>query len=106
MGKHACPGATELLVTADDGPKGGWYWLLGAELRRLADEIGLAISVCHFPPGTSQWTEIEHRMSCQITEDRRSRPLVGREVIVDLIGPRRAKRAVRPKPDPNGDPPD
>jgi hypothetical protein len=57
------------------------------ELQRFADETGLSISVCHFPPGTSKWNKIEHRMFCPITEDWRGRPLVGREVVVNLIGP-------------------
>jgi hypothetical protein len=56
------------------------------ELQRLADEIGLRISVCHFPPGTSKWNKIEHRMFCHITENWRGRPLVSREVVVNLIG--------------------
>jgi hypothetical protein len=56
------------------------------ELQRLADEIGLTISVCHFPPGTSKWNKIEHRMFCRITENWRARPLVSREVVVNLIG--------------------
>ena len=53
---------------------------------RLADEVGLSISVCHFPPGTSKWNKIEHRMFCHITENWRGRPLVSREVVVNLIG--------------------
>ena len=56
------------------------------ELQKLADEIGRRISVCHFPPGTSKWNKIEHRMFCHITENWRGRPLVSREVVVNLIG--------------------
>jgi hypothetical protein len=56
------------------------------ELQELADEIGLCISVCHFPPGTSKWNKIEHRMFCHITENWRDRPLVSREVVVNVIG--------------------
>ena len=56
------------------------------ELQRLANELGLAISVCHFPPGTSKWNKIEHRMFCHITENWRGRPLVSREAVVNLIG--------------------
>jgi hypothetical protein len=56
------------------------------ELQRLADEIRLDIAVCHFPPGTSKWNTIEHRMFCHITENWRGRPLVSREVVVNLIG--------------------
>jgi transposase len=87
MGDRAYPGATELLITADGGGSNGtrnrlWKW----ELQGLADEIGLSISVCHFPPGTSKWNKIEHRMFCHITENWRGRPLVSREVAVNLIG--------------------
>ena len=55
-------------------------------MQRLAAEIGLGISVCHFPPGTSKWNKIEHRMFCHITENWRGRPLISREVVVNLIG--------------------
>ena len=87
MGSRVYPGATELLITADGGGSNGtrnrlWKW----ELQGLADEIGLSISVCHFPPGTSKWNKIEHRMFCHITENWRGRPLVSREVAVNLIG--------------------
>jgi hypothetical protein len=61
------------------------------ELQRLADETGLSISVGHFPPGTSKWTKIEHRMFGPITEHWRGRPLVSREVVVNLIGGTRTK---------------
>ena len=87
MGHPTYPAATELLITADGGGSNGsrtrrWK----TELQRLADETGLRISVCHFPPGTSKWNTIEHRMSCHITENWRGRPLVSREVIVQRIG--------------------
>ena len=59
-----------------------WKW----ELQQFADDTGLRISVCHFPPGTSKWNKIEHRMFCHITENWRGRPLVSREVVVNLIG--------------------
>jgi Rhodopirellula transposase DDE domain len=87
MGSRVYPGATELLITADGGGAHGTrcrLWKL--ELQGLADEIGLRISVCHFPPGTSKWNKIEHRMFCHITENWRGRPLVSREVVVNLIG--------------------
>jgi Rhodopirellula transposase DDE domain len=87
MGSRVYPDATELLITADGGGSNGsrcrlWKW----ELQGLADEIGLRVSVCHFPPGTSKWNKIEHRMFCHITENWRGRPLVSREVVVNLIG--------------------
>jgi hypothetical protein len=65
------------------------------EVQRLADEIGLPISVCHFPPGTSKWNKIEHRMFCHITENWRGRPLLSREVIVNLIGKTRTEAGLR-----------
>ena len=61
------------------------------ELQRLADETGLRISVCHFPPGTSKWNQIEHRMFCHSTETGRGHPLVSRELVVNLIGGTRTK---------------
>ena len=81
-----------LLITADGGGSNGSRCRLWkVELQRLADEIGLSISVCHFPPGTSKWNKIEHRMFCHITENWRGRPLVSREVVVNLIGGTKTK---------------
>jgi 1-aminocyclopropane-1-carboxylate deaminase/D-cysteine desulfhydrase-like pyridoxal-dependent ACC family enzyme len=60
---------------------------MGVEaIQHLADETGLAIHVCHLPPGTSKWNKIEHRMFCHITQNWRGRPLVSHEAIVSLIG--------------------
>ena len=86
MGHKAYPNATKLLVTADGGGSNasrsrGWK----LELQKFADEIGLQISVCHFPPGTSKWNKIEHRMFSHITQNWRGRPLVSHETIVNLI---------------------
>ena len=67
-------------------------------LQELADEIGLKLSVCHFPPGTSKWNKIEHRMFCHITQNWRGKPLVSHEVIVNLIAnthPDRSKNSSR-----------
>ncbi len=87
MGDRVYPEATKLLVTADGGGSNGSRCRLWkVELQRLASETGLHISVCHFPPGTSKWNKIEHRMFCHITENWRGRPLVSREVVVNLIG--------------------
>jgi hypothetical protein len=87
MGSRVYPGAKRLLITADGGGSNGRRCRLWkVELQGLADEIGLRISVCHFPPGTSKWNKIEHRMFCHITENWRGRPLVSREVVVNLIG--------------------
>ncbi len=87
MGRATYPTATELLLTADSGGSNSSHirrWK--TELQRLADETGLRISVCHFPPGTSKWNAIEHRLFCHITQNWRGRPLVSLEVIVNLIG--------------------
>jgi hypothetical protein len=87
MGSRVYPRAKELLVTADAGGSNGYrirLWTVA--VQELADTIGLRISVCHFPPGTSKWNKIEHRMFCHITENWRGKPLVSRAVIVNLIG--------------------
>lgn len=87
MGKKAYPDATELLITADGGGSNGYrsrLWKL--ELQRFADRTGLTIGVSHFPPGTSKWNKIEHRLFCHITENWRGRPLVDHETIVQSIG--------------------
>ena len=87
MGSKVYPGAQRLLITADGGGSNGRRCRLWkVELQRWADAIGLRISVCHFPPGTSKWNKIEHRMFCHITENWRGRPLVSRPVVVSLSG--------------------
>jgi hypothetical protein len=86
MGKPRYPKARELTITADGGGSNGHrvrLWKL--ELSRLARETGLIIHVCHFPPGTSKWNKIEHRLFSFITMNWRARPLVSHEVIVNLI---------------------
>ena len=86
MGKTAYPQASTLLITADGGGSNGSrvrLWKL--ELQRLADETGVAIAVCHFPPGTSKWNKIEHRLFSFISQNGRGKPLVSHEVIVNLI---------------------
>src|SRR5438874_1113583 len=86
MGKTAYPQASTVLITADGGGSNGSrvrLWKL--ELQRLADETGVAIAVCHFPPGTSKWNKIEHRLFSFISQNWRGKPLVSHEVIVNLI---------------------
>lgn len=98
MGRRVYPGAKELLITADSGGSNGSrtrLWKLC--LQELADETGLEISVCHFPPGTSKWNKIEHRMFCHITENWRGRPLVSQAVIVNLIGHTTTRKGLRIK---------
>jgi len=96
MGRQVYPEARELLVTADSGGSNGSRSRLWKVcLQELADELGLKIGVCHFPPGTSKWNKIEHRMFCRITENWRGRPLVSHEVVVNLIGSTRTRTGLR-----------
>jgi len=86
MGKRVYPDAKELLITADGGGSNGVrVRLWKVVLRRLSDELGLTIHMRHFPPGTSKWNKIEHRMFCHITENWRARPLMDHLTIVNLI---------------------
>ena len=86
MGKRAYVGATELMVTADGGgSNASRSHLWKAQLQEFADKTGLTVSVCHFPPGTSKWNKIEHRLFSQITQNWRGRPLVNHETVVSLI---------------------
>ncbi len=85
-GRALYPTATRLLVTADAGGSNGYRvraWK--TELARFAAETGLAVTVCHLPPGTSKWNKIEHRLFSHISMNWRGRPLVSHQVIVELI---------------------
>ncbi|MCY1042366.1 ISAzo13 family transposase [Corallococcus sp. bb12-1] len=87
MGQERYPEAQQLLVTADSGGSNSArsrVWK--AELQRLADTTGLSISVCHFPPGTSKWNKVEHRLFSHISMNWRGRPLEDYETVVNLIG--------------------
>ena len=87
MGCLRYPKATRLLITADGGGSNGVRVRLWKKvLQELATGLGFEIHMCHFPPGTSKWNKIEHRMFCQITQNWRGRPLVSRQVVVNLIG--------------------
>jgi len=86
MGSQRYPTAERLLITADGGgSNGARVRLWKVELQKLADELGIPISVSHFPPGTSKWNKIEHRLFSFITQNWRGKPLVSHEVIVNLI---------------------
>jgi hypothetical protein len=86
MGQGAYPKAKELVITADGGGSNGVrVRLWKVVLQELSDELGLTIHVRHFPPGTSKWNKIEHRMFCHITENWRARPLVDYMTVVNLI---------------------
>jgi hypothetical protein len=87
VGQPTYPNAKRLLITADAGGSNGYrVRLWRTELAKLATDIGVAITVCHFPPGTSKWNKIEHRLFSAITNNWRGRPLTNHEVVVELIG--------------------
>ena len=87
LGKQRFPAATVLTITADcGGSNGNRTKLWKTELQKLADHTGLEIQVCHFPPCTSKWNKIEHRLFSFISRNWRARPLISLEVIVNLIG--------------------
>jgi transposase len=90
------PGARRLLITADAGGSNSYrYRLWKAELAVLAAETGLDITVCHFPPGTSKWNKIEHRLFSQITMNWRGRPLTSHEVVVATIASTRTRTGLQ-----------
>ncbi|OAA27934.1 Rhodopirellula transposase DDE domain-containing protein [Frankia sp. EI5c] len=86
MGRDKYPNARRLLITADcGGSNGNRPWLWKHELAKLAADTGLQITVCHYPPGTSKWNKIEHRLFSRITANWRGRPLTTFQTIVSLI---------------------
>ena len=96
MGLETYPRATKLLITADGGgSNGSRVRLWKTELQSFANETGLEISVCHFPPGTSKWNKIEHRMFSYISQNWRGKPLVSIETIVNLIGSTKTKTGLK-----------
>ena len=96
MGRQRYPNAQELTITADcGGSNGARVRLWKVELQKLADETGLAIHVHHYPPGTSKWNKIEHRLFCHITQNWRGRPLTDRLAVVELIGATTTKTGLR-----------
>lgn len=98
MGKRAYPDAEDLFITADAGGSNGYRahgWKV--ELQKFADQAKLRIRVSHFPPGTSKWNKIEHRLFCHITQNWRGKPLRTFETIVELIGNTRTNAGLRVK---------
>ena len=86
MGSRRYPEASQLLIMADGGGSNSSRCRLWkVALQALAEHLQLPIHVCHFPPGTSKWNKIEHRMFSHITQNWRGRPLVSHEVIIQLI---------------------
>jgi hypothetical protein len=87
LGRASYQATDEILVTADcGGSNGNRVRLWKVELQKLSNQLGLTIHVCHFPPGTSKWNKIEHRMFSYISKNWRGKPLVSRETVVQLIG--------------------
>jgi hypothetical protein len=98
MGCKVYPEAKKLMITADCGGSNGYrVRLWKVELQKLADETGMEHSVCHFPPGTSKWNKIEHRLFSYITMNWRGKPLISYEVIVNLIAATTTKNGLRVK---------
>ena len=96
MGWQRYPQARELTITADcGGSNGARVRLWKVELQKLADEAGLVLHVHHYPPGTSKWNKIEHRLFCHITQNWRGRPLTDRVAIVELIGATTTKAGLK-----------
>jgi hypothetical protein len=95
MGTQRFPRATELFITADGGGSNGYRTRLWkVALQALADEIGLRLTVSHFPPGTSKWNKVEHRLFSFITQNWRGKPLVSIQVIVNLIASTRTTKGL------------
>jgi hypothetical protein len=96
MGRKRFAKARQLLITADGGGSNGSRCRLWkVALQQLANRIGLELSVCHFPPGTSKWNKIEHRLFCHITQNWRGKPLVSHQVIVNLIAKTTTRAGLR-----------
>ena len=96
MGRKRYPDARELTITADcGGSNGARVRLWKIELQRFADETGLVLNVHHYPPGTSKWSRIEHRLFCHITQSWRGRPLTDRMAVVEMIAATTAKAGLK-----------
>ena len=96
MGRERYPAAERLMITADGGgSNGSRVRLFKVELQKLADETRLTLQICHFPPGTSKWNKIEHRMFCHITQTWRGKPLTSRLVVVELIAATTTKAGLK-----------
>jgi hypothetical protein len=96
MGRERYPNARELTITADGGgSNGSRVRLWKIELQKFADATGLVVHVHHYPPGTSKWNKIEHRLFCHITQTWRGRPLTDRLAVVELIAATTTKTGLR-----------
>jgi hypothetical protein len=95
LGRKRYPRARRLLITADSGGSNSprtrlWRWAL----QRFADQTGLRIELCHYPPGTSKWNKIEHRLFCHVTRNWQGVPLETHELVVNLIGSTRTEQGL------------
>ena len=96
IGRPRYAGMRELMITADcGGSNSARSRLWKVELQKLADEIAMPIKVCHYPPGTSKWNKIEHRLFCHITQNWRAKPLVSRAAVVELIAATTTKTGLK-----------
>ena len=96
MGRERYPDTDKLMITADGGgSNGSRVRLFKVELQKLADETRPALQVCHYPPGTSKWNKIEHRLFCHITENWRGTPLTSRLAVVELIAATTTKEGLK-----------
>ena len=96
MGKSCYPNAQKLLITADGGgSNSSRSRLWKKELQKLSNETGLQLEVCHFPPATSKWNKIEHRLFSYIAQNWRGKPLLSYEIIVSLIGSTTTKTGLK-----------
>lgn len=96
MGRLSYENATKLLITADGGgSNGSRVRLWKTELQKFANETEIDISVCHFPPCTSKWNKIEHRLFSHITQNWRGKPLTSHEVIVNLIANTKTEKGLK-----------
>src|SRR5580704_14917010 len=96
IGRPRYAGLRELMITADcGGSNSARSRLWKVELQKLADEIATPIKVCHYPPGTSKWNKIEHRLFCHITQNWRAKPLVSRAAVVELIAATTTKTGLK-----------
>ena len=95
MGRERYPESDRLMITADGGgSNGSRVRLWKVELQKFVDETGLTVKVCHYPPGTSKWNKIEHRLFCHITQNWRGRPLTSRSAVVELIAATTTKKGL------------
>ncbi|HXR38583.1 MAG TPA: ISAzo13 family transposase [Terracidiphilus sp.] len=96
MGRERYPTSDQLMITADGGgSNGSRVRLFKVELQKLADDTGLTLRVCHYPPGTSKWNRIEHRLFCHITQNWRGTPLTSRSAVVELIASTTTKTGLK-----------